>query len=358
MATGIATPAEAYAVFLAAWPAIVEECCAVWGSELHYQAMIYRVLRDAGNVPRGQLGMNVKIWLEGTNTEYFERRDKLKVREYRGGFEPIPDVVIFHEDIKGDWTRRNYLETARCLLLAVEVKVSERQGSRLQPGEIIDDLEKIAAFRKELHYRGTEMVPVMLVIDTAKKAEERMTEYSFEEVRARAWDLHVPLFYCGPDRCVVPEPGIRLGSRYTKAEFMTRLEHQAGLEVVPVAEALFNWAEKHTDKVLWGRGKRWGSFTPVVVVDGYNYNSLGIWTSGHVDVQFQFLQYQPPFDKKEKRLELARRLNEISGIAIPEDDLDGFATLKLDTLRDDDTLAGFLDVIDWANSEMRESGNL
>lgn len=207
MATEIATPADAYTAFLAAWPAIVEECRSVWGSELHYQAMIYYALRTAGAVPRNQLGMNVKIWLEGTNTEYFEKRDKRKASDFRGGFEPIPDVVIFREEIAADWRRRNRAETARCLLLAVEVKASERQDSRLQPGEIIDDIEKLDAFRDELKYRGTEMVPVMLVIDTAKDAAERMTEYSLNEVRDRALDLDVPFFYCGPDRCVVPEPG-------------------------------------------------------------------------------------------------------------------------------------------------------
>lgn len=102
MATEIATPADAYAAFLVAWPTIVEECCAVWGSELHYQAMIYRALREAGAVPQDQLGMNVKIWLEGSRTPLFRKLDKRKHPDYRGGFEPIPDVVIFNEEIKGD----------------------------------------------------------------------------------------------------------------------------------------------------------------------------------------------------------------------------------------------------------------
>ena len=232
-----------------------------------------------GGCPRGPARANVKIWLEGCTTKYFRARDRQKIPEYRGGFEPIPDVVIFHEDIKGDWTRRNYLETARCLLLAVEVKVSERQGSRLQPGEIIDDIEKLAAFKEELRHRGTKMVPVMLVVDTAREPEGRMTEFSFQEVRDHSRALEVPFFYCGPDRCVVPEPGMRLGSRYTEAEFMDRLEHQAGPDAVPVARALLDWGTRNSDKVLWGRGKVWGSFSPVVVIDG-STQSIGL-DKGH-----------------------------------------------------------------------------
>ena len=63
MASGITKPEHAYARLLKAWPAIVDECRAVWGSELHYQAMIYHALRTAGRVPREQLGMNVKIMI-------------------------------------------------------------------------------------------------------------------------------------------------------------------------------------------------------------------------------------------------------------------------------------------------------
>lgn len=357
MTTGIATPADAYAAFLAAWPKIVEECCAVWGSELHYQAMIYHALRTTGAVPRCQVGMNVKIWLEGCRTPLFRKLDKKKHPEYRGGFEPIPDVVIFHGDIVCDWRRRNYEKTAEHLLLAVEVKASERDAGRLGPGEIISDIAKLDAFREELRLRGTTMVPVMVVIDTAKKPGERMTASGFEEVRDHARELEVPFFYCGPERCVMPEPGTRLGRRWTEGEFMARLEHQASPDVVPIAKALLGWAKESTDTVRWGRGNVWGSFTPVLVVDGYNYNSISVWTNGLVDVQLEYLQYQPPFDAPDTRRELARRLNQIPGIDIPGDAPGGCASIRLDLLLADGVLARFLDVIDWVITEMRENAN-
>lgn len=108
-------------------------------------------------------------------------------------------MVIFTDEIAGDWRRRNYKETSRHFLLAIEVKASERDAGRLRPGEIIADIEKLSAFREELRHRGTTMVPVMLVIDTAKNVNERMTTSSFEEVQDRARILEVPFFYCSPD---------------------------------------------------------------------------------------------------------------------------------------------------------------
>lgn len=209
MAAEIATPGEAYSAFLAAWPAIVDECRAVLGSELHYQAMIYRALREEGGVPRDQLGMNVKIWLEDCCTTLFRELDGKKHPDYQGGFEPVPDVAIFHRDVNGDWRRRRYIETAQHLLLAVEVKASERHKKRLGPGEIITDIEKLDAFRTELRHRarnGRTIIPVMLVLDTAPLPEERMTGSALDEVRERAEALDVHFFYCGVGECLAP-PG-------------------------------------------------------------------------------------------------------------------------------------------------------
>ena len=52
---------EAMSALNAAWPSIKSECLSVLGSELHYQAMIYHCLRQYGDVPIDQLGMNVKM---------------------------------------------------------------------------------------------------------------------------------------------------------------------------------------------------------------------------------------------------------------------------------------------------------
>lgn len=202
MATGITTPEHAYARLITAWPAIVDECRHALGSELHYQAMIYHALRTAGKVPRRQLGMNVKIMIEDPRSKKFKELDKTKHPDYQGGYEPIPDVAIFHRDVKGDFRRRNCDETFANLLLAIEVKASERDKSRLRPGEIIGDIEKLDALRQEVRYWESDIVPVMLVLDTAPLLEERMNTDSLEEVRDRARQLDVRFFYCGPYRCI------------------------------------------------------------------------------------------------------------------------------------------------------------
>jgi hypothetical protein len=129
----IETMPDALEAFQKAWPPFVAECRSVLGSELHYQALLYHCLRAHGQVPSGQLGMNVKMRIMDPVSDLFQDLDEKKHPDYRGGFEPIPDVVIFRHDIHGDWRRRNRDKTVKRALMAVEVKVSDGRRSDLVP---------------------------------------------------------------------------------------------------------------------------------------------------------------------------------------------------------------------------------
>jgi hypothetical protein len=190
--------AEAKIAITEAWPKICTECLAVLGSELHYQAMIYHLLREQGKVPLNQIGMNVKMWIDNPKSELFRQLDKKKHHAYQGGFEPIPDVVIFKPSINGDWRRRNYEKTILNMLIAIEVKASERANSRLQPAEITLDIQKLAAHREEAVSIGAEMFPVMLIIDSAPNENERMTAYALDKSQDLASELEVGFLYASP----------------------------------------------------------------------------------------------------------------------------------------------------------------
>jgi hypothetical protein len=190
---------EAKQAIQKAWPIIKTECLSVFGSELHYQAMIYHLLRTEGNIPLKQLGMNVKMWIDSPVSELFQTLDKRKHQDFQGGFEPIPDVVIFKPSINGDWRRRNNHETLTNMLVAIEVKASERENSRLQPSEITLDIQKLAAHRDEVLARDSDVFPLMLVIDSAPKPEERMTESALAKSQELAIKLGIGLLYTSPN---------------------------------------------------------------------------------------------------------------------------------------------------------------
>lgn len=196
---------EAKAALMKAWPHIVEECRQVLGSELHYQAMIYHCLRQYGKVPIDQIGMNVKMLIDNPQTELYQQLNDKKNPYYQNGFEPIPDIVIFKRSVECDWRRRKYEITRKTMLMAIEVKASEREKTRLTSGEIIKDIDKLRALREEVQFFNGSVIPVVMIIDTAPLPEEQMTSSALGKVRNYAKNEGVGVYYVSQDKKIQPE---------------------------------------------------------------------------------------------------------------------------------------------------------
>lgn len=65
------------------------------------------------------------------------------------------------------------------------------------------------------------------------------------------------------------------------------------------------------------------------------------------------MQSKPPFDNYSERLELLQRLNALPGIDISTDKLAKRPWFGLSTLKDEATLARFLETLDWAVEKAR-----
>lgn len=224
-------PEDALHALERAWPHIIGECRSVWGSELHYQAVIYHCLRVHGQVPATQIGMNVKMFVRNPVTALFKAYGARKHEKYAQGFEPIPDVVIFSPEVASDWRRRNNERTLRTMWLAIEVKASERHEGRLQPGEIIKDLRKLDAHRKEANFRKGQMTPVMLIVDTAKELRERMRPEALELCLEESRKLDVDFYYLSPTESLV----YSTRSPEWPDEAMERIVKQATPQSAPIS---------------------------------------------------------------------------------------------------------------------------
>lgn len=99
--------------------------------------------------------------------------------------------------------------TLRHMLVAIEVKASERCAGRLRPGEIMRDIDKIAAHRDEvsrIRERGRGFAPVVMIIDAAYDECEQMTQWAFDRVREHAAARKVAFYYLCQDEVVVDLP--------------------------------------------------------------------------------------------------------------------------------------------------------
>ena len=142
--------------------------------------------------------MNVKQWIPNVQSELFKKLDNRKHADFRGGFEPIPDIVIFSSAVDGDWRRRRRDHTIRCMLVAIEVKASERAGKRLTPAEVSHDIRKLSAHREEAQHLGYDFYPMMIVVDSAREHNERMTAPGVAAAQSLSMQTGIDWRYVGP----------------------------------------------------------------------------------------------------------------------------------------------------------------
>lgn len=180
---------------------IIAECRTVLGSELHYQAMIYHLLRQVGEVPLNQLGMNVKTTISNVSSPFLQDRILKKNKNYQSfGIEIIPDISFFRTELNGDWRRRNHVNTFKNTLYALEIKASERHNGRISYKEIETDILKLTAQAEETQSQHRQKIGTgLIIIDTAPKLEERITNNSLTKIIDCSKLHSVDLWYFSQD---------------------------------------------------------------------------------------------------------------------------------------------------------------
>lgn len=141
---------------------------------------------------------------------------------------------------------------------------------------------------------------------------------------------------------------------WDETRFFAELERRHGELAVTAARGLLDWAQRDL-QVWWGKGKRTGSFVPLLVHKDVHHQLFAVYTYGVVEIYFQWYVYKPPFDTEEKRLELWEKLNRLEGVNIPRDGLTRRPSFPLKALAEGDNLARFLAIYDWVVAEIKKT---
>jgi hypothetical protein len=72
-----------------------------------------------------------------------------------------------------------------------------------------------------------------------------------------------------------------------------------------------------------------------------------MWTNGSIQMRFGWLSRRPPFDRTEKRQELADRLSSISGISLGPDAISRDPSWQASVLLDRDARERFFTAMQW-----------
>ena len=146
----------------------------------------------------------------------------------------------------------------------------------------------------------------------------------------------------------------RTSRRWDEKSFFQEVRAQVAVAEVRLVEELYRWATDHATYVRWGKGILSGSFTPILEHGGEEYSLFACYTTGHVEVNFDFLRWKAAMKDPAALMALRGRLNNIAGFNIAETDITRRPSVRFEVLTQGAALPEFLGVMDWLVNEIRK----
>jgi hypothetical protein len=152
----------------------------------------------------------------------------------------------------------------------------------------------------------------------------------------------------------VTKGGPRQKRKWDEQSFFEGLKARSSSDDAQIARKVFEWVTSHGFNIWWGEGARDGSLVVTVVHNALTYYTISIWTSGAIEIAFQWLRSKPPFDQESKRINLQAKLNEIPSVNIPSDAINRRPSFPLAALKDETALNQFFTVLKWIVEEIEK----
>jgi len=246
----------------------------------------------------------------------------------------------------------------------------DRQGVSAEEalGAVLGDAADVSAFweRFETNLRAGR-VRMVFVADEIPSELLRVVEFLNEQMdSAEVLAVEIKQYVGGSQKALFPRllgqtaqaadrksRGPRRTRRWDEQSFMQAIRGRAGADAGRVAKTILDWAVKRHLRTWWGHGMGDGSFFPMLDTDGQTHFLVSVWTSGRLEVQFQWMKSRPPMDSVEKRKELQRKLNAIPGVHVPDSRLEGRPKVELSAFSGEDSARQLLDALDWVVQEIR-----
>jgi hypothetical protein len=146
-------------------------------------------------------------------------------------------------------------------------------------------------------------------------------------------------------------------SNWTEETFISELTEQQGTIVAEVARKLLFWLKPQMTRIWYGTGRR-GSMVPVLNYLNVEHYLFSLWTTGNVEIYFQWNKRKAPFDSEQKILELLKKLNQIKGVNITIDKISARPNFPLSLLIDKMEYQKFIEIYKWFIDEVEKSQKL
>lgn len=133
--------------------------------------------------------------------------------------------------------------------------------------------------------------------------------------------------------------------------FFEDLNARTGSEDCTAARSIMDWAREKNLGSLWGKGRTYGTYYPLLDHKGKSHRIFAMYTSGKIEFGFGSF----PLEPEEERRELMSRLQSIKDVSFPPEAISTWASFPLSALRTDAGLHSFFDTVDWAIKKIKAS---
>jgi hypothetical protein len=210
-------------------------------------------------------------------------------------------------------------------------------------------------------------IRMLIIADSIPKELQRIIEFLNEQMTpAEILGLEIKQFIGeGNVKTLVPRvigqttaadttKGVNKGkaSNWTEETFLSELANQRGQKETDIVIKLVNWLKPIMTRFWYGSGRR-GSMIPVFNYKGVDYFPFALWTTGTVEIYFQWHKTKPPFDSEEKRFEFLNKLNQIKGVNIPIDKISARPNIPLSLFDDKIEFQKFIEAYKWFFDEIK-----
>jgi hypothetical protein len=198
-----------------------------------------------------------------------------------------------------------------------------------------------------------DLVRTVRFLNACSSANFEFAALEMRRFTAEHSEMLVPRVF-GPSNVIKSKSIQPTSKQWDEASFFAELLTRNGEEAVNVARRILEWGTLNME-VWWGKGKQNGSFVPYFYHKDRQHQLFAVYTSGVVETYFYWYKNKPPFEPREKRLELRDKLNEIPEVDIPLEGIERRPSISLQTLAREGAVGQFLSVYDWVVEEIHKS---
>lgn len=214
------------------------------------------------------------------------------------------------------------------------------QAGRIRMLFVADDIP--SELKKVVEFLNQQM-------DPAEVLAVELRQYTNQGLRTL-----VPRVYGQTAEAELRKTGSARGEAWTESRFFEALKARGSVEL-SIGRVIYEWSQRKMSRLWWGHGLQIGSFVPEFDFGGVTYQPFAVYSSGGVNIYFQYFRRKPPFESEQKRLELLAQLNSFLPKALPVDAINRQPGISMADIAKGEMGQKFLAAFDWFLDEVKKT---